>query len=111
MQIIGTAKCRDTMMCRLWFDQRGISYHYVDLTKRPLSPGELKAVADQVGWEAMLDKDGKVWKKLQLEWKEYDPKEELEENPLLLRTPVIREGSKVAIGNDPEAWAAFKELK
>ena len=109
MQIIGTAKCRDTKKCRLWFDQRGIDYHFVDLNKRALSPGELKAIADQTGWEEMLDRSGALWKKLQLEWKEFDTREELEEHPLLLRTPVVRRGTRVAIGHDPDAWAAFKE--
>ena len=105
MQIIGTAKCRDTKKCRLWFDQRGIDYHYVDLNKRRLSPGELNAIATKNSWDDMLDREGKVWKKKQLEWKEFDPQEELNDDPLLLKTPVVRDGSEVIIGNAPDAWA------
>lgn len=104
MQIIGTAKCRETKKCRLWFDERGIEYHFVDLAKRRMSDGELKAVAAKNGWDAMLDREGKTWKKLQLEWKDFDAEEELTENPLLLRTPVVRKGSDAIIGHDPEAW-------
>ena len=107
MQVIGTAKCRDTKKCRLWFDQRGLSYHFVDVAKKPLSPGELKAIAAKNGWEAMLDKDGKAWAKKQLEWKEFDPEEELSDEPLLLKTPVVREGATAIIGYDPDAWAAL----
>ncbi len=108
MQIIGTAKCKDTKKCRLWFDQRGISYHFVDLTKRALSPGELDSVASKTSWEQMLNKDGKVWKDRQLEWKEFDPREELLENPLLLKTPVVREGKAAIIGYKPDEWAALE---
>jgi len=104
MQIIGTAKCRDTKKCRLWFDQRGIAYHFVDLTKRPLSSGELKSIASRNTWDAMLDKEGKVWKSRQLEWKEFDAEEELNEEPLLLKTPIVREGKAAIIGYKPEEW-------
>ena len=105
MQIIGTAKCRDTKKCRLWFDQRGLDYHYVDLSKRSLSPGELQSIAAASSWEEMLDRDGKVWAKRQLEWKDFDPEEELNQDALLLKTPVVRDGRKAVIGLKPEAWA------
>ncbi len=104
MQIIGTAKCRDTKKCRLWFDQRGISYHFVDLNKRALSPGELESVAARNSWDAMLNREGKVWKERQLEWKDFDAREELLETPLLLRTPVVRHNGEAVIGHQPEQW-------
>lgn len=109
MQIIGTAKCRDTKKCRLWFDQRGISYHFVDLAKRSLSSGELKAIAAKTTWDDLIDKDGKVWAKKQLAWKEFDACEELEEDSLLLKTPVVREGKDVVIGYNPDAWKKIAE--
>lgn len=104
MQIIGTAKCQDTKKCRLWFDQRGISYHFVDLAKRALSNGEWQAIAAGRDWDDLIDRDGRAWKKRQLAWKEYSPREELLEEPNLLRTPVLREGREVIIGYDPQAW-------
>ncbi|MCG8453997.1 MAG: glutaredoxin [Spirochaetales bacterium] len=105
MQIIGTAKCRETKKCRLWFDQRGISYHFVDLKKRDLSPGELEALArGGGGWDALIDDQGKAWQKKQLAWKEYNPQEELMEDNSLLRTPVVREGKEVIVGAQPDAW-------
>ncbi len=107
MQIIGTAKCRDTKKCRLWFDQRGITYHFVDLAKRTLSTGELKAIAAKTAWDDLIDKEGKAWAEKQLEWKEYDAFEELEEDIRLLKTPVVREGKEVVIGYNPEAWSVI----
>ena len=105
MQIIGTAKCRDTKKCRLWFDERGISYHFVDLNKRPLSPGELESIAAKNGWDEMLNKKSRSWEKRQLAWKDFDPREELTEDPGLLLTPVVREGRDAVLGYRPEDWA------
>lgn len=104
MQIIGTLKCRNTRKCRLWFDQRGISYHFVDLDKRALSPGELNAIAQNRKWDSLMDTEGKEWKTRQLEWKNFDPKEELLECPKLLKTPILREGREVIIGYNETEW-------
>lgn len=109
LQIIGSAKCKDTKKCRLWFDSRGISYHFVDLSKRALSTGELNAIAARNSWDDMLDRNSKSWAKRQLEWKEFDPEEELTADPLLLKTPVVRSGYDTVIGYSPDSWAMFAE--
>jgi len=108
-QIIGTAKCRDTKKCRLYFEQRGISFHFLDLSKRALSPGELKSIAGKSSWNDMMNRDSKAWSKRQLEWKDYDPEEELNEEPLLLKTPIVRSSKKVVIGYNPGEWAGFSD--
>ena len=104
MQIIGTAKCRVTKKCRLWFDQRGIPYHFLDCRKKPLSLGELKAVAAGRSWHDLIDRDSAAWKKHQLEWKDFDPREEIIEHQELLITPILRDGPEVVIGSDPPGW-------
>ena len=111
LQIIGTAKCRDTKKCRLWFEQRGISFHFVDLGKRSLSPGELKAIAAVIPWDDMMNRESKAWKKKQLEWKEFNPEEELFEDSLLLKTPVVRDGNNIVIGYVPELWENYSQAK
>jgi arsenate reductase-like glutaredoxin family protein len=92
----------------MWFDERGIDYHFIDLSVKPLSPGELKSIAARTSWSSMLDRDGKVWKSRQLNWKEFDPYEELKANPLLLKTPVVRGDSAVVIGYNPGALEVFR---
>ena len=104
MQIIGTAKCKDTKKCRLWFDQRALSYNFVDFIKKPLSPGELKNIASGRSWDDLIDRNSKAWEKRQLAWKDYDPQQEVSECQQLLITPIVREGADVAIGYDPDSW-------
>ena len=106
-QIIGTAKCRDTKKCRLWFEQRGVSFHFLDVGKRALSPGELKSIALKTSWDDMMNRDSKAWSKRQLEWKDFNPEEELNEEPLLLKTPIVRSNSDVVIGYKPDEWERF----
>jgi len=106
-QIIGTARCRETRKCKLWFQERGVAFHFVDIGKRGLSSGELKSIAQKTSWDEMLDRDGKAWTKMQLEWKEFNPEEELNGEPLLLKTPVVRSAGKVVIGYKPDEWDQF----
>ena len=79
-------------------------YHFVDLEKRNLSNGEWRAIAVGRDWDDLIDRNGKAWKKHQLAWKDYDPQVELMDDPALLKTPVLREGSMVVIGYDLGAW-------
>ena len=104
MQIIGSLKCRDTKKCRLFFDQRGIDYHFVDLAKRSLSDGELKSIVQGRSWEDLIDTGGKVWQKKQLAWKDYNAEEEIREDQSLLITPILRDKNSVVIGLKPEEW-------
>jgi len=109
-QIIGSAKCKDTKKCRLWFEQRGIPFHFVDLGKRALSSGELLSIAQKTSWEQMMDRNSMAWKKRQLEWKTFSAEEELNEEPLLLKTPVVRGSNRVVIGYKPDEWEAFSRI-
>ena len=41
---------------------------------------------------------------------DYDPFEELLEQPMLLKTPVVRNGNNVTIGHKPEVWKTWIKL-
>jgi arsenate reductase-like glutaredoxin family protein len=42
-----------------------------------------------------------------LAYTEYDPEEEILRDPLLLRTPLVRDGQKVVVGAEPKAWESL----
>lgn len=109
IQIIGTKKCRETQKTERYFKERGYSYHFVDLNQRSLSSGELTSVAAAVGAENLIDTESKLYKKKGMSYMEFDPIEELEEHPELMKTPVIRSGKKASIGFDPDFWKEILE--
>lgn len=57
----------------------------------------------------MINREGKEYKKANLEYMDFDIEEVLLENPLLFLTPVVRKGSKAVRGLAPEAWRTFLE--
>jgi arsenate reductase len=106
LQIFGTRKCSDTRKAERFFKERGVSFQFVDLAEKGISPGELRAIIRAVGRDALIDTEGALFRNKGLAYVEYDPEEEALKDPLLLRTPIVRNSARAAVGPDPRAWKA-----
>lgn len=104
IQIFGTLKCKDTNKALRFFKERGISPHLVELNKYPMKKGELNNISQAIQIEDLIDRDGKEFKKLNLQYKVYDTEQELLENPLLFITPIVRNGRKATVGEASDIW-------
>jgi arsenate reductase (glutaredoxin) len=104
LQIFGTKKCPNTRKAERFFKDRGISYQFIDLADKGISPGELASVVSVVGTDALVDPEGKHFKDRGLAYQDYDAEAEILADPLLLRTPIVRDGRRAVIGDDPEGW-------
>ena len=69
-----------------------------------MSKGELDKVKTAVGLENIIDKASKDYAKLNLKYIVHNPEELLLAHPLLLKTPIVRNGSRVTVGYQPELW-------
>jgi arsenate reductase len=113
IQIFGTAKCKGTRAAQRFFAERRIKVHVVDLHEKGLSKGELGSVARAVGGvRALYDAEGARVKERGLQY--LDPGEArltelLLEDPRLLRTPIVRDGTRAAVGLAEALWKAFAE--
>ena len=103
MQIFGTKKCKQTQQAERYLKERGISYQFIDLTKKAMSPRELDSVAAAIGsHQDLIDETSKLFQKRGMAWMEYDAREEILEHPELLRTPIIRSAPNACVGLDLE---------
>jgi arsenate reductase-like glutaredoxin family protein len=112
VQVFGTKKCQDTRKAERWFKERGIKIQSVDLREKGLSPGELKSVAAKVGIEALIDREGARYRdKGLLQAAPTGPRIEtiLVDDPLLLKTPVVRCGREATVGYHPEVWETWRQ--
>lgn len=111
VQVFGTRKCQDTRKAERYFKERGVRFQAVDLAEKGLSPGELRAVAARVGGiEALIDRDGKHYVNKGLKHSApTGPRIEqlLLEDPLLLRTPIVRSDAGCTIGYQPDVWGKW----
>lgn len=107
IQIIGTKQCNETKKAIRFCKEARIAHHVVDLNERQLSPGEFASLFQHYCAEQLIDPTSKLYIKEGYAYRVYDAVEELKENPLLLKTPIIRSRGKVHLGFDPaivRAW-------
>ncbi len=109
LQIFGTRKCQDTRKAERFFKERGVRYQFIDLSEKGMSPGEFASVADALGLESLVDASSARYAERGLAHLECDLAEELLADWRLMRTPVVRNGRRAAVGFAPEAWAALAE--
>jgi arsenate reductase len=111
VQIFGTKKCQDTRKAERFFRERGVAVHNVDLAQKGMSAGELRNVAARVGGlEALIDRAGARYVAKGLEYAApTGPRIEqiLVDDPLLLRTPIVRAGGRATVGYASEAWLTW----
>lgn len=113
IQIFGTKKCQDTRKAERWFKERSIKVQAIDLAQKGMSPGELRSVAARVGgMEKLIDREGKRYVDKGLKYAApTGPRIEaiLLDDPLLLRTPIVRNGQQATVGFQPEVWETWKD--
>lgn len=109
VQIFGTRTCPDTRKAERFFKERGVRYQFIDLSQKGISPGELSSVAAALGIESLVDANSKTYIERGMAYLECDLAEELAADWRLLRTPIVRNGRRAAVGCDPKAWADLAE--
>ena len=114
VQVFGTKNDAETRKALRFFSERRICVHFVDLKERAASKGELRRFVDRYGVEAVLDRGSKRLRALGLHTALYGPDRWLDvlaEEPLLLRTPLVRSGKHLTAGWDGEAWKGWVEAE
>ena len=110
VQIFGVRKSADTRKALRFFAERRVTAHFVDLTVRPASPGELRRFVQRFGVEALLDRDGRRFADLGMRAAQYSEErwlDRLAQEPLLLRMPLVRCGQKLTVGAAEDEWRAW----
>lgn len=107
VQIFGVKNDADTRKAMRFFKERRIKTHFVDFKVRGPSRGELRRFFQKFGGDRVIDRDSKRFRALGLHAAHYGDErwmEIAEEEPLILRTPLVRQGSALTVGLAEETW-------
>ncbi|MEX0891066.1 MAG: ArsC/Spx/MgsR family protein [Gemmatimonadota bacterium] len=110
VQIFGVRNDAATRKALRFFSERRVRTHFVDLKQRAASRGELRRFVERFGVEGIMDREGRRFNSLGLAhaYLSHDRwVEKLVEEPLLLRTPLVRNGDRLTVGSAEEAWRAW----
>ena len=106
IQIKERKKNFDTQKAERYFKERRISFQSLDLKKHRLGEREIRLMLDAVGMEKLIDREDKKVKEHPACY--FDRAEMLipaiQENPWLLKTPIVRNGNRITQGYAPEEW-------
>jgi len=109
IQIYGRKKCSGTRKAQRFFSDRRIRIQNIDLDQKPPGRREIELFIQVAGADALVDQDGKVYRSRGLGYMEFDPADELNEHPALLRTPIVRSGRTIIVGEDKAGWRGIAD--
>jgi len=104
IQIFGTPKCKETRKAERFFKERRVKTQLIDLRETGPSPGELRSITQVIPPEDLIDTEGKRYRDRNLAYMKFDIETELLDDPLLLKTPIVRYGRDVTVGYEPDIW-------
>jgi len=110
VQIFGVKKSPETRKALRFFAERRIKTHFVDLTERAASRGELLRFAQKFGVAALVDETARRYAELGLRTARYGDERWLEilvDEPLLLKMPLVRRGNALTIGAAESTWKSW----
>lgn len=110
VQVFGFNDCAETRKALRFFAERRMPVHFVNLTERPASKGELRRFQEKYGAAAVIDRSAPKFRALGLHVRGDSPERMLERaltEPRILKTPLVRVGNRVSIGHQPDDWKAW----
>lgn len=110
IQVFGIRNDAATRKALRFFAERRVRTHFVDLKQRAASRGELRRFVERFGIEGIMDRESRRFNSLGLAHAHLNPDrwlDKLVEEPLLLRTPLVRAGSFLSVGAAEDDWRSW----
>ena len=111
IQIFGKSKCFDTKKAERYFKERRIKFQSIDLKKYGMSPKEFDSVLRAVGGiDNLIDWDNKSEQVTLMRYMEdkVAKEDKVFDDPMLMKTPVVRNGKQATVGYCPEIWEKWE---
>ncbi len=108
--IYGIKNCDTMKKARAWLEANGVAHAFHDYKAAGIDPAKLKAWAEEVGWETLINRSGTTFRKLP-----EDQKQGLTEaraialmlaQPGMIKRPVLEGHGALLVGFKPESYAA-----
>jgi len=112
MKVYGIKNCNTVAKALKWLDDHHLDYEFHDFKKSGISDNKLEEWSDKLGWEALLNKRGTTWKKLDIETQNSIKTKEdafnlMKEKTSVIKRPILESETGLLQGFDE---SAYKEL-
>jgi len=109
IKLYGIANCDTIKKARKWLQDNKIDYQFYDYKKLGVPKDELKKWIKQLGWQALVNKRGTTWRKL-----DDDVKNSIDEssaiqimldNPSIIKRPLLDINHQYTLGFKADDYA------
>jgi len=109
--LYGITNCDTVKRARAWLNEHGVAYRFHDFKKEGVPEDELDQWLRAPGWEALVNRRGTTWRRLDDETRASvvdaaSARAALLANPSLIKRPVVNWGPQhgVSTGFDAAQW-------
>jgi Spx/MgsR family transcriptional regulator len=107
--LYGIPNCDTVKKARAWLQARGIAHDFHDYKKQGVPLTQLDVWMGAVGWEALLNRKGTTWRKLDAMQQAAvrdaaSARELMAVQASLIKRPVVEHPGGLLVGFDPAAW-------
>ena len=112
MIVYGIKNCNTVAKALSWLKENHLDFEFHDFKKLGISESKLKEWADQLGWEALINKRGTTWKNLDADTQNSIISEDsafklMQEKTSLIKRPVIETDDNILLGFDEQKYNAM----
>lgn len=110
--LYGIPNCDSIKKARLWLQAHNVDYRFHNYKSEGVPEKELRNWIKQVGWEALLNKRGTTWRKLDDAARENLTQESsmqlMLDSPGLIKRPVLDIDGKITVGFSEDRYAQIR---
>ncbi|MET0065957.1 MAG: ArsC family reductase [Candidatus Thiodiazotropha sp.] len=109
INLYGIANCDTVKKARKWLNEQGIEYEFHDYKKEGVDEARLREWSRELGWEALLNRRGTTWRKL--DEGEKSPLDEeralriMMDHSSIIKRPLLDDGHRLTLGFKPEIYS------
>lgn len=106
--LYGISNCDTIRKARRWLDAQGVEFRFHDYRKDGLEREQLSGWADELGWQALLNRRGTTWRKLPEADREGIDRDSaialMLAHPAMIKRPLLDTGNKRLLGFDEQQY-------
>ena len=110
--LYGIPNCDTVKRARRWLDEHGVAHDFHDYRKKGVDEIALRSWVDRLGWEALLNRSGTTFRKLDDAQKhDLDARRAIAimlANPSAIRRPVVVQDDALVVGFDQDRFALLR---
>ena len=104
----GIPNCDTVKKARKWLDAQSVSYDFHDYKKKGIDEDTLNAWCKELGWEALVNRRGTTWRKLddaqKADLNQATAVSLMQEHTSLIKRPVVQTKNTLMLGFNAEEF-------